>query len=156
MSVTNPNISTSRTFIAASPIVALGGSQYPSCPSGKTMILTFQLLDQNSNPIPSSELNTLILTLADTNSLTNGDLVIVNAVDQINILNTNRGTVDNEGNVTITLGSVPDAADTALLYATDTIELRSVIIDWTYNSGAQSGGIRLDFLITALGVGDSV
>jgi hypothetical protein len=139
-----------------SPIIALVGSRYPSCPSAKTMVLTFQLLDQNSNPIPASALSSLLLSLADTNSLTNGDLIIINMVDQTNILNTNRGTVDNEGNVTITLGSVPDAADTALLYATDTIELRSAIIDWTYNSGAQSGGIRLDFLITALGVGDSV
>lgn len=97
------------------------------------------------NPIPAASLNTFTLTLVDTESGS-----IVNSVNRVNVLNTGRGTVDSQGNVQIYLGQVANALDTTLLVSTDVSEIRSAILDWTYNSGTQSGAVQIDFRIVPL------
>lgn len=99
-------------------------------------------VDQNGNPIPAVDFTTCVLTILDTAT---GDTV--NGCYQANILNTGRGTIDNEGNLTITLevgdtdmGEVPAAASVQ----------RSLVIQFTYNSGASAGAHRANITIRNL------
>lgn len=109
--------------------------------AGTTRWLTMQLVDWSQKPIPGSALATMTLTLVDTLSQ-----VIINGVEQTNILNTGRGVIDQQGNLTITLS----AADTAMTETTAPQVQRSAIIDWTYNAGASVGRQPVNFMLVAL------
>jgi hypothetical protein len=125
--------------------LALIGSQWPQVAPRGTLKYTSIIKDDSGNFIPAASLNSLTLTLIDAQS---GN--IVNNVNNINILNTGRGTVDALGNLTVILGANPNQADTALIVATDNIEIRSMVFNWTYNGGNYSGYAQRDFVIGAL------
>lgn len=109
--------------------------------AGATLLYTAQLVDPNYNPIAGSALNTLVLTIADT--MTGA---IINNCQDVNILNTGRGTIDESGNLTITLSS----ADTAMSETPAPQVQRSLIYDWTYNGGQATGRHQANFVLTAL------
>lgn len=115
----------------------------PPVPSGSTPIYTAALVDTNDNPIPGSNLNTMLLTIADTLTGT-----IINGVQNINILNTNRGIIDQFGNVTVLL----EPADTMLGYPSYRIVERSLIFVWTYNGGSSVGIHQANFKVQALAI----
>ena len=109
--------------------------------SGTTPEFTFNLVDGNGNPISGAALQTLTLTIADT--LTSA---VINAVEQVNILNTGRGTIDSLGNLAITL----EAADTALPEMPVPTQVpRSLMIYWTYNGSTSNGWHQCNFFIEA-------
>lgn len=109
--------------------------------AGTTLEYKCQLQDESGTPIPAAQLSTLTLSLLDTYSR-----AIVNAVSDVNILNTGRGEVDSSGNVVVTLTPV----DTAMLIAGDAQEFRSLVLVWTYASGAKKGDHEVVFILTAL------
>jgi|SRR6185437_2023727 len=112
-----------------------------SVAAGATAVYTGQLQDEDGNPISAGQLGSLTLSIVDTFSG-----AVVNNASQVNILNADRGTVDAQGNLTVTL----ETGDTALLVAADKREYRSLVFDWTYDGGAKSGRHQADFLIEAL------
>jgi hypothetical protein len=93
-------------------------------------------------PLPGSALDTLTLTICDT--LTGA---IVNGCDAVDILNTGRGSVDDDGKLTI--GLLAGDTDMSEVPGAATV-LRSLIIDWTYNGGASVGRREVTFTVTAL------
>lgn len=121
--------------------VLWGGTNQPVA-AGQTAQYSCQLLDQNGNAVPASALLTLTLSIVDTASM-----AIINGCDAQNILNANRGTVDSQGNVVVTLIA---PGDTALLNPADQQEVRSLVLDWTYGAGPFVGRHQVDFLIVAL------
>jgi hypothetical protein len=119
----------------------IGGLNQPVA-NGSTPFLNAQFVDKDGvTPIPAAVLTTLTLSIVDT-----GSKAIVNGVSARPILNADRGTVDNQGNLTIAL----QALDTALLNAADEQEFRSLVIDWTYNAGANVGRCQVNFVIAGL------
>lgn len=100
-------------------------------PSRSTVIYTGRLLDGNGDGIPAGDLDSLTLTLAVTNTG-----VIVNGVEKVDILNTGRGVIDAEGNLTITL--LPEDTDIGAA-PVNTQRTLSMVIDWTFNGGAYVG-----------------
>ena len=141
----NESLDGSNPVTSNFPHIVLIGSLYPAVPSGRTCQYTSQLQNPAGNPLGSATLNTLKLTLVDVASG-----AIVNDVDQVDILNTGRGTIDVNGNLVVTLGSVPNTGDTALLNSEDSQEQRSIILDWTYSTDTQAGARQIDFLVVAL------
>lgn len=113
--------------------------------AGSTAQYTCKLTDVNGVPVPGSALTSLVLSLFDT---MRG--VIVNSIKDVNILNTGRGTIDEQGNITVIFG--PD--DTALigLPAPGMKQYRSAVVDWEYNSGplVSVGRHQMNFTILAL------
>src|SRR3954462_4907244 len=101
--------------------------------AGATAKYRAVLRDEDKTPIPGGALASLTLTLADWDTR-----AIINGVSGVNVLNTDRGQIDASGNLTITLGSVPNQADTALTNGGDQQD-RALILDFTYNSGASRG-----------------
>ena len=112
-------------------------------PAGKTLVYTGQFVDETGAPILPADLNSLTLTIVDTVSG-----AVVNGVSGVGILNTGRGAVDSQGNLTLTLQA---PGDTGLLNPGDAQETRSLVLDWTYAGGAKLGAHRVDFQIQALG-----
>jgi hypothetical protein len=109
---------------------------------GAGCIYACQLVDGDNVAVPLSSIATLTLSL-----MTDGyPPAVVNGVDQTSILNVDRGAVDAEGNVTVTLG----ANDTALVAPVGGIELRSIILTWTYGTAPQTGRHEAVFKIVAL------
>ena len=107
-----------------------------------TPSFTFVLVNAAGTPISGAALQTLTLTIADTLTGT-----VINGVSAVNILNTNRGTIDNLGNLTITL----EVADTALPETPVPPQIqRSLIIDWAYNGGVSVGRHQSNFIIVNL------
>lgn len=106
--------------------------------SSTTAIFTFVLRDVFGNPVPGSGLATMTLTIADTAT---GQ--VINAVSQVNILNTGRGVLDEAGNLTVTL----QAGDTALAELAVPVQTqRSLVIRWTDLAGG-SWWHQCNFLI---------
>lgn len=109
---------------------------------GSTPSYMATIVDGNGNAIPASSLTTLTLTIANT---TTG--VVINNCQQVNILNSGRGTVDANGLLTINLlvgdTSLSDSPGVAFVS-------RSLIIDWTYNGGTSTGRAQRDFIVRAL------
>lgn len=116
-----------------------------SVPAGSTAIYTGKIVDESGNGIPAANLAApLALSIIET-----GDGVIINAVDRVNILNTNRGTVDSQGNLTINLR----AGDTAWLpaYPPSLASIkRSLVIDWIFNGGLSVGRHQFNFIVQSL------
>lgn len=120
------------------PIVDLTGS--PIAP-GTTPKYLGQLQDEVGNPLAGGVLSSLQLTICDTTTK-----VIINAVQDVNILNADRGTIDGLGNLVVSL----KAADTPLIDPTNMQEYRSLILIWKWNSGASVGAREVRFVIDAL------
>lgn len=107
-----------------------------------TPVVTAQIVDANQVGIPAANLNSLTLSIVD--SATGA---IINDVSQVDILNTGRGTVDASGNMTITLLE----GDTSLSEAPG-VQLiqRSLVVDWSYNSGVSLGRGQINFVLQVL------
>jgi hypothetical protein len=116
-----------------------------SIASGATMIFSATFYDENDIPIPSSDFDSLTLSINDTET---GD--VINGVDSQNILNTDRGSVDSQGRLVITLTS----DDTLLPSGPKRVKSRSLTIKWTYRAD-RKGSHEIDFKITRL-VGDPI
>lgn len=112
------------------------------CPviAGTTPVYTGQLVDSTLAPIGSGALTTMTLTLTDT--VSNG---IINNVDNIDILNTGRGTVNSSGVVTIALLT----GDTMLFNVNNFVEERQMTIDYTFNGGLKVAAKIVLFTVTA-------
>lgn len=129
--------------LVAGPVVNLPGPWA----SGSTPVYQGQIVDPYGNGIPAADFSALTLTIADTLTGT-----IINNVDQVNILNTGRGTIDTEGNLTINL----QAGDTSMSEVPGAAQVqRSLIIDWTYavtgsQASAGSGRHQANFILAAL------
>ena len=121
-------------------------SQVPGGPfaAGTTPIYSALLVDAANQPLPGSALESLTLTIVDT--LTGN---IINGVDNTNILNTGRGTIDEIGNLTIQL----EASDTEISeippIASYAVQ-RSLVIGWSYNLGLIVGRQEADFQLVQL------
>ena len=112
-------------------------------PAGTTPIFNAQFLDPTGNPVPAFRLTQVTLSLVDTVS---GQ--VINGISEIDILNQDRGTVDSNGNLTISLL----ASDTSLSESPGVSSVqRSLIVDW--QSGPYSGSAQGNFIITALAGG---
>ena len=109
-----------------------------------TLRILLTLQDETGAAIPSAGLTTLTLTLyvRDATAQT-----IINSVDDVNILNTGRGTVHaTSGLLTLTL--LP--ADTQIVDSTSAIEWHRALIEWTYDAGAKAGKYEIDFPVLNL------
>jgi hypothetical protein len=126
------------------PIVTAANSPFAS---GSTPTYTGLIVDPYGNGIPAAAFSGLTLSIVDTLS---GD--VINDASQVNILNTGRGTIDAEGNLTIAL----ETGDTTMDEAPGAAQIqRSLIIDWQYaTSGPQAttgtGRHQANFILTAL------
>jgi len=110
-------------------IAEVGGGPFAA---GASLVYTATLRDASGSLIPGSALDSLTLTLSTT-----ATGAVVNGVYRTDILNNGgRGTVDEDGLLTITL--LP--ADTLLPGApVGTRAQRSMVIDWTFNDGGYTG-----------------
>ena len=98
--------------------------------AGSSPIYTGQILDPFGVGIPAADISALTLTLVDVASG-----AVINSVDNVNILNTGRGTVDSTGNLTIKYQS----GDTALSETTSEMIERAAVIRWTYSTSTSAG-----------------
>jgi len=105
--------------------------------AGATVQYQAKLVDQDNQPL--GDLESLTLSLVDTKTGT-----IVNAVNDLDILNVDRGTLDDKGNLRVIL--LP--ADTTLDIDVKR-SVRSLVLKWSYSSGKQ-GRHQVDFKIEAL------
>lgn len=119
-------------------VVNVPGSPFSA---GSTPIYQALLVDTSGVPIPGTSLDTLTLTILDTMTS-----AVINGVSNVNILNTGRGTIDSLGNLTISLLS----SDTSMTETTATSVQRSLIIAWTYSSGAFVGSHKANFTLLNL------
>lgn len=115
----------------------------PPVPACTTPIYKAVVVDGNGDPVPGSLLDTLTLTIADV-----GTQNIINGVEYINILNTGRGTVDEDGNLAITLEVGDTSMDELLPYNIKLVK-RALIVDWTYN-GRYAGRHQANIIVTSL------
>mgnify|MGYP001572237205 CR=1 FL=1 len=109
-----------------------------------TLQVTATLKDETGTVITAAALTTMTLTLyvRDVAALT-----IINSVDDVNILNTGRGTVHaTSGLVTITLFP----ADNQIVDTTVEVEWHRALIEWTYNGGSKAGKYEIDFPVVNL------
>lgn len=107
------------------PTVNLPGSPFAA---GQTIQVQGQFTDAFGNGIQATQFQSCTLTIVDT--LTGA---VVNNCLQASILNTGRGSIDSQGNLTLTLG--PD--DTSLAGEPGATQCqRSCVIDWMYSQGA--------------------
>ena len=116
----------------------------PAIPACTTPIYRAVVTDGNGDPVPGSLLDTLTLTIADVSTRS-----IINGVEYVNILNTGRGTVDEEGNLAITLEVGDTTMDELLPYNIRMVK-RALIVDWTYNNGQYTGRHQANFIVTSL------
>lgn len=121
-------------------IVNAPGGPYAA---GSTPVYTALLVDQLGQPIAGSNLTTLTLSIVDT--LTGA--VILPSTD---ILNTDRGTIDALGNLTITLEPTDTAIGDVDGSLGNTEIERALIIDFTYNGGRSAGRHQVNFILLAL------
>lgn len=119
-----------------SPIVRLPGA----FAAGSTFPVNGQIVDGTLNGIPATNLVSLTLSIVDVLTM-----AIINGVQAINILNTNRGTVDNQGNLTIQL-EVGDTLMDEVPGATSIV--RALIIDWS--TLTLVGRQQIEFVLLAL------
>lgn len=88
-----------------------------------TPVYTCQIVDGLGAGIPAADFVTLTLTIVDTATRT-----VINNCNQDDILNTGRGTIDDQGNLTIQLGVL----DTSMSEVPGDNQIqRSLVIDWS-------------------------
>lgn len=106
--------------------------------------LTATLLDETGAAIPSAGLSTLTLTLYNRDSALKE---IVNSVDDVNVLNSGRGTVHaTSGLLTLTL----EPADNQIIDNTLDLEWHRALIEGTYAAGAKAFKSEIDFPVRNL------
>lgn len=110
-------------------------------PEKSTWRYTGVLKDEKAVAIPAASLTTLTLTLYNLETL-----AIINSLDGINILNTNRGTVDANGNLAITL----HPADNLIVDTTKIEETHMMLLQWTYAAGVEAGRHEVEFKVRNL------
>lgn len=110
--------------------------------AGSTALYTGHLIDEKGAIIAGSQLDTLTLSIVDS-----ADGSIINSVSQTDILNTNRGTVDESGLLTVALTT----EDTALVSGVKQA-MRSLILEFTYGVD-RKGRHQFDFRVFKL-IGD--
>lgn len=106
--------------------------------SGATLVYKAKLVDENDAPITASNLTTLVLSILDTKTG-----AVVNSVDETDILNVDRGSVDSVGNLIVIL----DPEDTTISGKSAD---RSLVFTWTFAGGTKTGRHQLDFKIISL------
>ena len=95
--------------------------------AGSTVVYTAQLVDANSVFLNGASIETLTLSLLDTQT---GE--IINSLDRVDVLNVGQGTVGPTGLVTISL--LP--ADTLITDMPQAQQVqRSIVLEWTYSQG---------------------
>jgi len=106
--------------------------------------LTATLLDETGTAIAAAGLDTLTLTLYNRDSSAKE---IINSVNQVNILNTGRGTVHaSSGLVTI----VFQPADNQVVDNSVDLEWHRALIEGTYGSGTKAFKHEIDFQVRNL------
>jgi len=111
---------------------------------GVTCQITGTLTDEAGVAIPGAALTTLKLWLYNTTGLT-----ILNSRTAQDILNTNGGTVDGAGLVTMRL----DPADNQIIGAgVDGGEEHVALFEWTWASGTKKGRHEVRFTLVNLAV----
>lgn len=109
--------------------------------SDTTPVYTCQIVDGTGAGIPAADFLTLTLSIRDT--LTGA---IINNCTQDDILNTGRGAIDDEGNLTIQL----EVADTSMSGVPSASRVqRSLIIDWLTATNL-TGRHQANFTLTRL------
>lgn len=109
-------------------------------PEGSTWLYQGVLRDETGAAIAAASLTTLTLTIYATGP----GKPLVNAVDGTNILNTGRGAVDANGNLSITF--LP--ADQALvIWNGANPEEHIAEVEWTWSAGAKAGKHEILFRV---------
>ncbi len=93
--------------------------------------------DEANAPIPSSALGSLKLTLFNAD-----DATIINGVDQVQILNAGRGSVDAGANLICTL-----LPQDNVIVGNAIEELHVAFFDWEWASGAKRGSVEVEFFV---------
>lgn len=97
------------------------------------------LVDENSNPLPTNSINTLTLTLHDEK------LTIINGRDGVDIKNVNGGSIDANGKFSLTLSP----ADMVILDTASHTEERIALVEWTWGAGKE-GRVEIHFQVENL------
>lgn len=106
-----------------------------------TPVYTCKIVDGTGAGIPAADFSSLTLTIVDT--LTG---VVINSCSQDNILNTGRGTIDDDGNLTIMLGTL----DTSMSEVPSASKVqRSLVIDWVTLTEL-AGRHQVNFILSRL------
>lgn len=110
------------------PLLGLKLSESP-VQEKTTIKITGRLVDESAAVLAAASLTTLTVTLYDKETG-----AIINLRDDTNILNTNGGTVDANGNLAWTM----DPADNPISDATLHIEKHIALFEWTWTAGAKA------------------
>ena len=98
---------------------------------GDTPQISFQLIDSTETGIPLGSVNTMTLTIYEENSLS-----IINSMQDVDIKNTNNGTLDGSGNVVYTI----QTGDTAIVgprTREQSVEIHVFQFKFVYNTTRQ-------------------
>lgn len=108
-----------------------------------SVVYKAQLVAEDGTPLPATDIAILTLSLRD--SMTRE---IINGLDNTDILNVGRGTLDAEGNLTVILGT----DDTVPLGDPPVagFQYRSMVLNWVGTNGTTVGWHQVDFTITIL------
>jgi|SRR6185437_13617476 len=112
-------------------------------PAGSTALYKVTFVQSDGTPITLGMLTTVTLTICDT--LT-GE--IINDCDNVDIFNTGRGSVSSDGVLSVQLL----AGDTAVAvpgYGAYIVN-RTLVINWTYNSGTLASAHKFNFQIAPM------
>ena len=111
----------------------------PAVISGSSIVYRAKMVDENGTAITSSDLSSLTLSLFDTKTEE-----IINSVQDINILNTDRGTIDSEGNLSVELRPEDTLSDSNVPLD------RSIVLNWIYGTDNKKGRHQAIFRISRL------
>lgn len=109
-------------------------------PEQVSVRITGVIKDEAGNGVPGANLTTLTLTLYDSSTES-----IINSRNDSDINGVNGGSVDASGNLVMKLSP----ADNALIGTGDS-EKHIALIEWTYNSGADTGRAEVIFTVANL------
>jgi len=102
---------------------------------GTTGVLTFQLTDEYSAPLPLADLTTCLLTLYE---LQSGG--VINGRNRMDIVNTNGGTIDAGGALELVLAIADNAMRTELR-----TEWHIALLEWTWENETKAGKKEIAF-----------
>lgn len=109
-----------------------------------TLLIKATLQDETGVAIPSAALQTLTLTLYARDSTAK---TIINSVDDVNILNTGRGTVNATSGLLL-LDLLPD--DNQIIDTAADLEWHRALLEGTYAGGAKAFKYELDYQVRNL------